>query len=179
MEISYYRIIVYFTGMQKYKTGFLVGRFQPFHKGHLRLIKESFQYVESVIIGIGSVGINDQDNFLTYENRQKILNLIIEKEGWRDKVKKTVPLIDFHNDEKWLKNCLDLSGKLDVVIGNNEWTNRIFEKAGYPILRLGFYKRYLYEGVKIRKLIKSGKSWENRVPEYIVKTLNGYIAKKI
>jgi len=68
----------------------------------------------------------------------------------------------------------DISGKIDVVIGNNEWTNGIFERAGYPVLRLGFYKRYLYEGVRIRRLIKIGKRWENRVPDYIVTLLHGW-----
>ena len=103
--------------------------------------------------------------------RKKILRLAIEKEGWKEKIKKIVPLKDFNNDKLWLDHTLENVDKFDVVIGNNEWTNGIFERAGYKVLRLGFYKRYLYEGVKIRNLIKSDKPWEDRVPEYIVKLI--------
>lgn len=163
--------------MKKYKVGLLIGRFQPFHKGHLHLIKKSFRYIDTMIIGVGSVGKIDADNFLSFEQRKKMLDRVVNKEGWNDKVKKIVPLKDFYNDELWLKNSLKVAGKVDVVIGNNEWTNGIFEAAGYPILRLGFYKRYLYEGVKIRKLMKEAKRWENRVPGYIIPLIHGCIAR--
>ena len=93
---------------------------------------------------------------------------MIKNEGWSERIKKIVPLNDYHNDKLWLENSLKQSGEIDVVIGNNEWTNGIFERAGYPILRLGYYKRYLYEGERIRKLMREGKSWEERVPGYIV-----------
>jgi len=154
--------------MQKYKVGFLIGRFQPFHKGHLYLIKKSFQYVKTMIIGVGSVGKVDKDNFLTFQQRKKTLEMVIEKEGWKDKVSKIVPVKDFNNDKLWLKHCLEVAGKIDVVIGNNEWTNGIFERAGYPVLRVGFYKRDLYEGVKIRKQIAQGRDWKDKVPSYLV-----------
>jgi len=163
--------------VKKFQVGFLVGRFQPFHKGHLHLIKKSFQYIKTMIIGVGSVGVINKDNFLSYEQRKKMLETVIRKEGWSDKVSKIVSVKDFNNDKLWLEHCLEVAGKIDVVIGNNEWTNGIFERAGYPVLRLGFYKRYLYEGVRIRRLIKIGKRWENRVPDYIVTLLHGYIIR--
>ncbi|MBI4226030.1 adenylyltransferase/cytidyltransferase family protein [Candidatus Roizmanbacteria bacterium] len=163
--------------MKKYKVGFLIGRFQPFHKGHLHLIKRSFRYIDTMVIGVGSVGKVDKDNFLTYEQRKEILQKVIAKERWKDKIGKVVPLKDFYNDKLWLNNSVKLAGKIDLVIGNNEWTNRIFEAAGFPILRLGFYKRYLYEGIKIRKLMKAQQRWENRVPGYIIPLIHGCIAK--
>ena len=52
--------------MRKYKVGLLVGRFQPFHKGHLHLIEKSLNLVDMLVVGIGSVGVIDTDNFLTY-----------------------------------------------------------------------------------------------------------------
>ena len=163
--------------MQKYKVGFLIGRFQPFHKGHLELMTKSFKYIDEMIIGVGSVGVTDKDNFLSYQVRKKILQIVIEKERLEKKVTRIIPLKDFHNDKLWLNYALIKAGKVDVVIGNNEWSNGIFEKAAYPVLRLGFFRRYLYEGVKIRQLMKSGKRWEDRVPNCIVSLIHGYIAK--
>ncbi|HIQ38838.1 MAG TPA: nicotinamide-nucleotide adenylyltransferase, partial [Methanothermococcus okinawensis] len=34
--------------------GFLIGRWQPFHKGHLSIIEEISKEVDELIIGIGS-----------------------------------------------------------------------------------------------------------------------------
>lgn len=161
--------------MQKYKIGFFIGRFQPLHKGHIHLIKRSLYYVESLIIGIGSVGVVNSDNFLSYDQRKTMLQTAVAKEKFSRKIRTIVPLKDFHNDKLWLEDCLKQAGKFDVIIGNNEWTNGIFERAGYKILRLGFYKRYLYEGVKIRKLMKDGKKWDDRVPGYIVPLIHDFI----
>lgn len=161
--------------MQKYKIGFLIGRFQPFHKGHLKLLKESFKFVKKMKIGMGSVGVIDKDNFLIYEVREKMIEKVITEEGLRGNVSRIVPLKDFHNDKLWLENSLKQAGRIDVVIGNNEWTNGIFERAGYPVLRLGFYKRYLYEGAKIRKLMSQKKRWQDRVPAYLIKELTKHI----
>ena len=131
-----------------------------------------------MIIGIGSVDKMDKDNFLTYEKRKRILEVGLNLEVEAKKVIKIVPLKDFNNDELWLENSIKTAGKFNVIIGNNEWTNGIFEKAGYKVLRLGFYKRYLYEGMKVRKLISENKTWKQRVPSQIVELLDNYIAKK-
>ena len=162
---------------KKYKIGLLIGRFQPFHKGHLHLIKESFKYIDQMIIGLGSAGKIDQDNFLNYEIRKKILESVIKNEGLQEKISKIFPIKDNEDDNVWLRDSIKLADKFDVVIGNNEWTNGIFERAGYKVLRLGFYKRYLFEGVKIRKLIAENKDWEERVPFYIISFLHDFIDK--
>ncbi|MCS6956281.1 MAG: pantetheine-phosphate adenylyltransferase, partial [Patescibacteria group bacterium] len=39
---------------------------------------------------------------------------------------------------------------------------------GYKVIRFPYYKRHLYEGWRIRKLIKKGKKWEDRVPRYLI-----------
>lgn len=164
--------------MKKYKTGLLIGRFQPFHLGHLWLIRHALQSVDRLIIGVGSANIKNHDNnFLTYEQRKEMLEMVFEKEDLKDKLIKIVPLNDYFNDEVWFKKTIEKTGPVDVVVGNNQWTNGIFEARGYPILRVGYYKRFFYEGEKIRKLLKYtysqrslpiGKSWEDRVPPYLV-----------
>ncbi len=159
----------------KYATGLLVGRFQPFHNGHLWLISHALRSVDTLVIGIGSTNVEDQDNPFSYEERKKMIATVIREEGLGDRVIKIVPLDDFYDDEKWFKNTIKLAGKFDVIIGNNEWVNGIFEKRGYPILRVGFYKRYLLEGEKIRQLIHVGKKWSDRIPGYLTKYIKNLI----
>lgn len=161
--------------MQKYEFGLLYGRFQPFHKGHLYLILQALTKVEKLIIGIGSANIHDENNPLTYEQRKVMLETVIDREKIKNKVVKIIPLNDYYNDDLWYKNTLLNAGKFDVVIGNNEWTNEIFSKNNHKILRIKFYRRRLYEGIKIRMMIKNDLSWQKRVPPYLVSVINNNI----
>jgi pantetheine-phosphate adenylyltransferase len=165
--------------MKKYKIGLLVGRFQPFHKGHLWLINHALQSINTLIIGIGSANIKNHDNnFLTYERRKEMIDEVVRNEKLSNKVIKVVPLDDYFDDELWFRDTRRVTGgKFDVVVGNNEWTNGIFEKRGYPILRVGFYKRFIYEGEKIRKLMKTGGDWQSRVPDYLISNFPKPISK--
>lgn len=40
------------------KRGLMVGRFQPFHKGHLCLVVQIFEDCDEAVIAIGSAQIN-------------------------------------------------------------------------------------------------------------------------
>ena len=77
-----------------------------------------------------------------------------------------------------MENVKKQVGRFNLVIGNNEWTNKIMEKAGYQVKRLPYYKKYLYEGWRIRKLVKNNKSWQDRVPDYLVSQLKIFFKKK-
>lgn len=159
--------------MKKYNVGLLIGRFQPLHKGHLHLIKRSLHYVDKLIVALGSANRSDEQNPLTLSVRKKMVEDLIIKEKLKKKITKIVSIDDYlEDDSMWLKKALVRAGKFDVLIGNDEWTDSIFEKAGFKVLRLGFYKRNLFEGTKIRKLQKEKKDWKSRIPIYLIKHLS-------
>ncbi len=161
----------------KYPVALIVGRFQPFHNGHLFLIKKALEKADKIIIGIGSANISDKNNPIDFETRKKIIKAVFYKESIEKKLIKIIPLDDFFDDKKWLSNLKKQVGEFDLALGNNDWTNNILKKAGYKVLKIDYYKRTLYEGWRIRKLIKEGKKWQDRVPKYIVSWLHGFIAK--
>lgn len=152
----------------------IVGRFQPFHKGHLFLIKKALENADKIIIGIGSSNILDVNNPIDYETRKKIIKAVFYKEGIEKKLSKIVPLDDFFDDRKWLLNLKKQVGKFDLTLGHNEWTNNILEKAGYKVLEVDYYNRGKYEGWRIRKLINENKTWEDRVPKYLINFVSNY-----
>ncbi|MBI3366433.1 pantetheine-phosphate adenylyltransferase, partial [Candidatus Roizmanbacteria bacterium] len=160
--------------MTIYSRGLLIGRFQPFHKGHLFLLHHVRKKVKKLVIAIGSANVIDEDNPFTYEERKKMIEKVVQEEKLTDFVVRIVPLNDYHNDELWYKQAIQKAVKVDLIIGNNEWTNSIFEKRGHAILRAGFFKRYLYEGEKIRNLIRQKKPWKERVPKYLVNMIKSY-----
>ncbi|MGB6591034.1 MAG: adenylyltransferase/cytidyltransferase family protein, partial [Candidatus Nitrosopolaris sp.] len=64
------------------KRGLLVGRFQPFHKGHLLLVRQVFQDCEEVILAIGSAQFNYTytDPFTAGERIMMIHAALVESE---------------------------------------------------------------------------------------------------
>lgn len=153
--------------MKKEKIALVVGRFQPFHLGHLYLVKKALTSADKVIIAIGSSNITNDDNPMDFTSRKKMLEEVIKHEGWGQKVLKIVPSPDDPDDDIWLDLLLKNTGKFDVLIGNNDWVNGILKKAGYKVITIPYFQRDLYQGIHIRKLYKERGEWENRIPEYL------------
>lgn len=159
----------------KYKTGIVIGRFQPFHNGHKFLIEKALGDCEKIILGIGNAEGTGENDPISWKKRKNILEDFVRSEEIEDRILSIIPLTNNPSDEIWLKNLIGETGPVDVVIGNNEWVNGIFENAGIPAIRPGHLERERLEGTKIRRLIREGKKWEDRVPSYLV----GSIKKSI
>lgn len=157
---------------EKYKIGLVIGRFQPFHLGHVFLIKEALRLCEKVVIGIGSSNVLDQDNIFTFEQRLKMIELFIREEKLEERIIKVVPIPDVPDDEEWFEITKKAIGHVDVVLGNNDWVNRIFEENGYKIKKIEYFDRVNLEGKKIRELIQKKENWGNRVASYIQEMIN-------
>lgn len=154
----------------KHKAGLLIGRFQPFHKGHLYLVQEALKHVNKLVIGIGSSNIENEENPFDFEERKRMLKKVIEKENFKNIID-IFPIPDDPSDDVWLENTLNIAGKPDLYIGNDKWTTGIFKNAGYKILKIPYFKRELYEGKKIRPLIVQNEKWEDRVPSYLIDSI--------
>jgi nicotinamide-nucleotide adenylyltransferase len=139
---------------KKYKKAYIIGRFQPFHKGHLYLIQEALKVADKAIIGIGSANVINHDNPYPVTERIKMLDIALEEAGLKKFIESTVVIDDVPDDDEWLKLALDKVDEVDLIVGNNDWVNDIFEKAGYTVLRIPFYKRHIYQGTKIREKLR-------------------------
>ena len=94
--------------------GFLIGRFQPFHLGHLEAIKFALSKVEHLHVGIGSSNkSHEKRNPFTADERKKMILSSID-----DKLKKNlsvhyIPDVDDHS--KWTHLVDELIPEYDVV----------------------------------------------------------------
>ncbi len=159
------------------KIGLVVGRFQPFHLGHLYLIREALKQADKIIIAVGSSNVQNEENPMSYETRVAMLEKVIEQEKIGDRVIKIVPSPDDTSDDVWLEELLKNVGKFDFEAGNNDWTNGILEKKGYKVLQTPYLKRDIYQGKVIRELFKTGGKWEERVPAYLVEFVKKELSK--
>jgi len=152
--------------MKQYKVALFIGRFQPFHKGHLYSLKKCFELADQVIVGIGSSQESGtENNPWDFEARKAM----IESLDLQGDSLKVVALPDYPDDEVWLKEVKERVGNFNVVVSNNEWVLSIMQKAGYKTVETGLFNREELEGVKIRQLMKDqDESWKLRVPQEVV-----------
>jgi len=163
--------------MKKTKA-LLIGRFQPFHKGHLYLVEKALENADKVIIAIGSANVRDSKNPFGPMTRRKMIKAVFYKEKIEEKLEKIIFLDDFLDDEKWLDHVKKTAGRFDFVIGNNGWVNGIMKKGGYRILTVPYYQRFYLEGEKIRKLMSENGKWKKRVPSYLISYIEKNFARK-
>ena len=79
----------------KYSVALVVGRFQPFHKGHWYLLQQALAVADFLVIAVGSSNIHNEENPLSYETRVQMLQLVLEHEGVKERVQKIVAAPDF------------------------------------------------------------------------------------
>jgi nicotinamide-nucleotide adenylyltransferase len=149
---------------KKGKVAFFVGRFQPFHKGHLFAIKHALKKFDKVVIGIGSINVIDEKNPFTFEERKRMIKEVLKNFKGKYKI---VGIPDFFDDVKWRSYCLE-KARFDVVITGSSWVKRCF-KGIKPVIKPKFLKPKKYNGTRIRELIGKNKKWENLVPEPVAK----------
>lgn len=143
-------------------TALIVGRFQPFHLGHLKNVEYVLDRVDEVIIVIGSSQKSyTQDNPFTAEERTEMI-----RNSVGDINRCTiVPVSDIHDNERWIKHVVVLTPKFDVVYTNSQLEKELFEKAGFRVNEVPFFEKEDYSATNIRGNIRNGREWEHLVPK--------------
>ena len=153
----------------------LIGRFQPFHNGHLHLIQELSKTYTTIIIGVGSSQYSHTaDNPFSYDERREMITKSLADAGITNYRILAIP--DIHDPPHWVDHVLTYITDFDVVISNNPETCRLFTDHGYTVKRTTLYKRDHYSGQEIRKRLASGERWTSLVPPAvatIIKEIHG------
>jgi nicotinamide-nucleotide adenylyltransferase len=147
-----------------------IGRFQPFHKGHLLLLQRlSTQYTE-IIIGIGSSQYHDTSgNPFSEEERKQMIIQSLDAEGIHSYRIVSVP--DIHDPPFWVDHVCSLVSDFDVVIANNPFTRKLFSEKGFMVKGTAYFYRKQYSGKEIRRRIVHNEPWMELVPTSVVKII--------
>jgi nicotinamide-nucleotide adenylyltransferase len=144
-----------------------IGRFQPFHNGHLEVIKNNFKIYSEIIIGIGSAQYKDKpENPFSAEERIDMIKKTLENQNIDNF--KIVRIPDIHNPPKWVEHVKSIISDFDVVITNNSFTKKLFLEKGYEVKDTDLFNKEKYSGKEIRKRMIKNEKWENLVPDKVV-----------
>jgi nicotinamide-nucleotide adenylyltransferase len=145
----------------------LIGRFQPFHKGHLQVIKKILGEVDSLIIVIGSSQHkNNLENPLSADEREEMIKRVLEQEGLKNYAIFQVP--DINNDELYPGHVTRSVPFFDVIYTGNDLVRRLFKAAHFKVRKIKHIRRSIYSGSEIRRRIINKEMWKHLVPESVV-----------
>ena len=147
------------------KTGLFIGRFQPFHKGHLDAVKHILKEVDRLIIGIGSSQYSGTfDNPFTAEERKEMIKKVLKDSC------EIVFIPDIHDEKRWGGYVEKVCPKFDVVYTGSRYTKRCFEILGkYPIKNIKEISGI--SATEVRKRIKKGNNWQELVPAEVAEEI--------
>ena len=156
--------------------GLLIGRFQPFHLGHLDAVLFGLSRTENLFIGIGSSNKSNESRnpFSAKERREMIISSIEPSMAERIKI---FDIPDVGDHEKWAFEIDKIVPKHDVVFTNDEFTQTLFEKREMNVVPVVLKDREKFSGTNIRKLIADDKNWQDLVPRGTKKVLGLIDAK--
>jgi len=140
-----------------------VGRFQPFHRGHMRVFEE-FSDRHEVVAVVADAGERTRDDPLSAEQRVEVVESCLDTEVF---VQEDHP----ESDERWCRELLEAT-QADGAVTGNDWTRRAVEEhSDAEVLEPEMHRRSLYSGTEIRTRIRSGDEWRYLVPDCALEVL--------
>ena len=148
-----------------------IGRFQPFHLGHLLLLQRLSDQYAMIIIGIGSSQYHDTlDNPFSEEERHQMIILSLNDVGIRQY--RIISIPDIHDPPNWVNHVCSIVSDFDVVIANNPFTKQLFSEKGYTVKGTQYFNRKQYSGKEIRRRIIHDEPWADFVPRIVYKFIH-------
>ena len=150
------------------RSALFIGRFQPFHNGHLNVVKKILKENERIIIVIGSAEKNflPQNPFTAGERFQMIEESLKDAKIPREKYC-IIPVRDVNNYALWINHINIYVPPYDKI-----YTGSKLIKACYQCPKIIQLKKELgVSASKVREAILNNGPWEKMVPKAVVKKM--------
>jgi len=148
-----------------------IGRFQPYHLGHLAATKWILEREEKLIIGIGSAQYSHTfENPFTAGERIEMILATLEEEGLVSRCI-IVPIPDVGQHAIWVQLVKQYCPPFSRVYSNSPLVRRLFVEAGIEVRGIPFFERDKYDATYIRRLMIEGGEWEKYVPRPVVSVI--------
>lgn len=167
--------------MSKYKLAVVIGRFQPLHYGHIKLIEKALECSDKVLVLIGSsfAGQSHKNPFDYVQRSAWVKNSFLGNTDID-----TVGISDFpHSDEEWVAHTTtaiveygnSIATEDICIVGHNKDESSYYlENFPFPFIDIDMHSHF--HSTDLRDFIYTGKLEyaENAVPFHVYKDLIDY-----
>ncbi|MFB6209702.1 MAG: adenylyltransferase/cytidyltransferase family protein [Candidatus Nanohaloarchaea archaeon] len=144
-----------------------IGRFQPFHEGHRKVVEEYRNEFEEFCIVIGSSGKRrEEENPLSFEERKSIIEECYPE-------LEILGIEDRESDSEWIEELKRKSGA-DVVISQNDLVKKLVrEDKELKLEDHELYSHDIFSGTEVRRRMRSGEEWRYLVSDCAREKISG------
>lgn len=158
--------------MVRINRSLFIGRFQPFHNGHLDAVENVCQYCDELIIGVGSSQKSfEEKNPFTFTERYEMISSSIRH---IDTPIIILPIPDMEDNLLWVDSIVNNIPSFYNVCTGNKLVEKLFMHIGVPVDVLCRQAKFR-SGTDIRKFIvreAPNSMLEQYVPEGSLSVVN-------
>ncbi|MEM0350545.1 MAG: nicotinamide-nucleotide adenylyltransferase [Archaeoglobaceae archaeon] len=154
------------------KRALIFGRFQPFHLGHLEVIKWALKSFDEIVLLVGMADESHtlRNPFTAGERIWMIRESLIEAGISLDRIiTATVPTMSVYVGNAFY--ILNLVPKIQAIITRNPVIAQVFQDAGLEVIIPPNFNRERFRGTTIRKMMLTGENWQECVPRAVVRII--------
>ena len=126
----------------------VLGRFQPFHKGHAYLLEAALEKGPTVIAIGSSQAESSMDNPWSADEREEMIRSWL---AGRDA--NIVQIPDINDPPNWVEHATKYHGE-GTLVTSDESTSSLYEAANFPVDWVDLNNRESFEGWRVRATLK-------------------------
>ena len=147
-----------------------MGRYQPFHLGHMALAEQAMAECEDVIIAVTSAQYNylEKDPFTAGERIEMIRNAM--RDSGADPGRYMIlGLENQHNVATWPSYLKVALPSFQRVYSGNPYVAMLLEDQGIEVVRPRMLDRERFNATALRLMMTRGGDWKSRVPPAVAR----------
>jgi nicotinamide-nucleotide adenylyltransferase len=148
------------------KTGLFIGRFQPFHLGHLDIVKQILKKNDQIILAIGSAEKNYvPENPLTAGERVLVIDETLKAEGIAPSKYTIIPVRNINNYALWVDHLNLYVPPYDNIYTGSTIVKACYEGAQSKHKLVKIKRKRPISATKIRtSMLEETDKWKSFVP---------------
>jgi nicotinamide-nucleotide adenylyltransferase len=151
------------------KMGIFIGRFQPFHEGHLMVIKDALTQCKELIIAIGSAQISHtKDNPFTAGERYSMIREVLKNEKLLDRCH-IIPIEDINRNTNYISHVQSFTPEFTIAFGRNPLIERLFKEKIITFRKIPKWAGFKATDIRFKLAISD--DWEDVVLPGVVKII--------
>ena len=154
------------------RRGLMIGRYQPFHLGHLSLAEQILAECEELVVAIGSPEANFSFNDpFTAGERITMVHETLSEYGFLMSKCYILPVPNSDNNYMWFEQIRSMIPKVTRVYSGNQFVQLLLPE-NVEVKSPTFLKQRIFNGTRIRNLMVRNGNWLNHVPTPVASFIN-------